>query len=567
MRKLLNSRRLSIIKSIIDQQVLTSRIPLISIGFFMIVWGYFAHIFSNLIWQDQTGNIFLQQNNAWADWALHFTQVSAMTHRSLFLSSSPILLDAPFTYSYFVNLITAVLIEFGLPFFTAFTLLSWILVSTGISLLFIFYNLLLKSNKKAIFSTLLFLFNGGTGIFWLLKSPEKWSESTHISELGIEWISVINSTFIPQRAFGLGFFVGILSLIILFHSWHKSGRLSKRAVIICGILLGSLPLLHMHTFVSLAIYFFSLVLSIYLINQPKKFKKIFQKELISWIGLGLSTALIAVLIFIFVFPDLASGQHLWFLPGWMSAENNLNPVIFWWRNWGVVPYLSALGMILVWKNQPKLAVWFIGFFVIFLFGNLFTLQPYHWDNTKLFAWTSVGFSALSVLALEKIWDKNNLSKILAIIIFCFSIASGAHDSIYTLKFQQHSFLMYTAEEMQLANWVESNSPANSIWLTSDKHNHWLYNLTGRQTVMGYQGWLWSHGYNFAKTSEDVKQMLKNPGTNLELYKKYRINYVVIGPSEKEIYKADISVFRNLFQTVRASEKFEIFAVTNDVLPS
>lgn len=484
-----------------------------------------------------------------------------MAYRSLFLASSPILIGAPFTYPFFTNLLTAIFIRAGVPFFAAFTIPSWIIVSTGISLLFLFYKLILKSEKMAVLATLLFLLNGGTGIFWVLRNPAKWTESTHISELGIEWISVINSTFIPQRAFGLGFLVGILALLLIFYSWSKSksGRIPLKIILISGVLLGSLPLLHMHSFATLAIYFAGLVASILFIYKNESFKKLLQQDLRPWLGIGSVAALIAILILVLAYPELSGDQHLWFKPGWMATENHINWFLFWWRNWGLVPLLAVIGFWLTIKSQRKLTPWFTGFFVIFGFGNLFALQPYLWDNTKLFTWSSVGFSALAIITLAKIWQRHRLGKFVAVAIFCFSIASGAYDLAYTLNFKRHQYQMYSAEELTLTKWVKNNTNRDSIWLTSDKHNHWLYNLTGRQALMGYQGWLWSHGYDFEQIASDVSEMYNNPVTNLELFKKYQVNYVVIGPSEKAIYQPDIAGYRELFKTVRTSENFEIFA--------
>ena len=138
----------------------------LSLWFLGVIWFYFALVFFQLVTQDTAGNLFLQQNNAWADWALHFTQGSALAERSLLLESSPILLGAPFTYPFTVNLISALLVRAGVPFFAAFTVPSFLIVSTGITLLFVLYRHWLDTPKQAMAATVLFLCNGGVGIQW-----------------------------------------------------------------------------------------------------------------------------------------------------------------------------------------------------------------------------------------------------------------------------------------------------------------------------------------------------------------------------------------------------------------
>lgn len=560
MRKLLS--KLATLKNHSHWPAKTSETKIISAIAVLAIWLLFGVIFLQLIELDGAGNLYLHQNNAWADWAMHFTQGSAMISRSLILKSNPILVGAPFTYPFFVNLLTALLIKVGVPFFSAFVFLSWILVSASLSLLFVFYKMLLKSARQATFATLLFLLNGGTGLVWMLKNPGVWNESTHIVDLGIEWISVITSIFIPQRAFSPGFLVGILAIIIIFHSWRKHQKITNRAIVFSSLLLASLPLLHVHSFAALALYFASLTISILIFNLKKNHrlnKNTFKNELLPLVKIGLIVAVLSLAVLKLAYPKILNSQHFWFTPGWMAPQDKLNWLIFWGRNWGAVPLLALTGLVITAKNQKKLLPWFIGFFIIFIFGNLFSLQKSIWDNTKLFIWTNVGFSALAVVTLTKIWTKNSWGKGVAIVIFCLSIASGAHDLIYTMNFKQHQYLMYSAGELSLVDWVKNNTDQNSIWLTSDKHNHWLYNLTGRQPVMGYRGWLWSHGYDYGEIESDVAKLFTEPESNLELFKKYQINYVVIGPSEIELYNPDTATFEKLFKTVRISNDTKIFA--------
>lgn len=473
-----------------------------------------------------------------------------MAERSLLLKNSPILLGAGFNYPFVVNLISAIFIRLGVPFFAAFVVPSFIITWVSVALLFGLFSLWLKSQKQAILATMIFLFNGGTGIFWVMQQENKLVESTHISDLGIEWISVINSTLIPQRSFGLGFLVGLFCLILLFVSWQKNKNLRPQTIFLVSVLLGLLPIIHMHTFISLAVILACLVLVTLQKNPWQKNK--------DWILLGISTAIISLINIKIFYPDLLGSSNIRFQLGWMASENSLGIFEFWWRNWGVVPILAVFGLMLSYKKHPKIFPWLLGSLALFVLGNLFIFQAYVWDNTKLFAWASVGFSALTVMALEQFWQKKNLGKALAIFIFSFTIASGAYDAFYTLKFDAHSYQMYSKEEIDLSNWAKSSTDPNSIWLTSDQHNHWLYNLTGRQPIMGYQGWLWSHGYDFESTASDVGKMFSQPAESESLFKKYQIDYIVVGPGERAYFAAKNSDFEKLFEKIKSSENYDIF---------
>src|SRR5690349_8980521 len=82
---------------------------------------YFIVFWSGAIVENAAAGISAEHNYIWGDWALHFTMGSSMAYRKLFLDSSPLLIGHPFSYPFFVNLISALLIRAGVPFFSAFT--------------------------------------------------------------------------------------------------------------------------------------------------------------------------------------------------------------------------------------------------------------------------------------------------------------------------------------------------------------------------------------------------------------------------------------------------------------
>lgn len=526
----------------------------LTLWFLSTLWCYFAIVFFNLIVQDSAGNIYIQQNNTWADWAIHFSQGSALAERSLWLRTSPILLGAPFTYPYLVNWFSAVLTKFGVPFFAAFTVPSYLIVSAGITGLFFLYRVWLKQQLLAIAATVLFLCNGGWGIVTVLKDGLLSGEATHHAEQGIHWISIINSMFIPQRTFGLGFLVGICVLLLLYYLWEKQ-KLSAPIVVIFAVLLGSLPIIHMHTFAALGIYLSAVLIGLLLLrgNTAWSVNKL-------WFALGGGTLFVAMLVMHLFYPELQTGNRLRWLPGWLATEENSNWLLFWWRNWGFVPLLGIGGVVVSFQRHRQLFPWLIASVVLFGVGNLFTFQMYTWDNTKLFAWASVGITALAIIFLNALWQSHRWGRLVAAVLFAVSIAAGLHDAIYTLKFSSHSYLMYSQEELALSEWAKHTTAPNTVWLTSDKHNHWLYNLTGRQPVMGYQGWLWSHGYDYEHIAADVKNMYAAPDEYLALFSEHGISYVVVGPTERKQFNANSAAFENTFIKIKETTTHTIFAV-------
>ena len=146
------------------------------------------------------------------------------------------------------------------------------------------------------------------------------------------------------------------------------------------------------------------------------------------------------------------------------------------------------------------------------------------------------------------------------IVFCVVILSGLVDAYRAVIPRIDAHQMYSREEMALADWVKENTSPDSIWLTGTHHNHWLFNLTGRQTVMTYPGWLWSQGLPYYEVEKDVRAMYGDPAEK-HIFEKYGIDFAVVGPVERRNLNADPEKFRSVYPTVLKTERYWIFAIS------
>jgi hypothetical protein len=117
--------------------------------------------------------------------------------------------------------------------------------------------------------------------------------------------------------------------------------------------------------------------------------------------------------------------------------------------------------------------------------------------------------------------------------------------------------MYSNEDLYLADWARKNSPVTSVWLTGDNHNNWLFNLTGRQAVETYIGWLWTQGYNYRPVDRDIETMYAHP-TRDDLFRKYKINYMVIGSYETDAMEVDHQGFDKRFPVAVKTDHYTVY---------
>lgn len=80
--------------------------------------------------------------------------------------------------------------------------------------------------------------------------------------------------------------------------------------------------------------------------------------------------------------------------------------------------------------------------------------------------------------------------------------------------------------------MRNNTEADSIWLVASNHDHWLPTLTGRKIVPGFKGWLWTYGINYLEQEKAVEAIWQGGSEAKNLLEKHKVDYVVIGPMEK-----------------------------------
>lgn len=557
-------------------------LPKSTLLFFLGWTSYFLYLWSNILWFDPAGNLMAGGVSIWADWAAHLTMQSQFAYRSLSTFTSPFLIGQTLSYPFVSDWLSGALVTMGVPIFVAPTLLSagWSLALVGA--LWWFFTTLLGSQKRAIVASCLFLLNGGLG-FWyffqdILRADRPLAvllappiEYTSIEAANIHWINIIPSMIIPQRAFVMGFPIALALLTIVLRNFFirtKPPSLLKSSTL--GLLLGLLAIIHTHSFLAVGIILACWSSGDILARKNTPNKKLLPR-LLGWSSIALCALSIALPLSYYFFGGTVSGHFFTWLPGWYTNAAQESLVLFWLKNWGVLPPLALFGFWVALKSAPDkktttfdVYVRYAPFFLLFILVNLVLFQPFIWDNTKLLVWVSLGFSALATLGLEKLWrvqNRSTLSKNLAITLFCLATLSGGIDAYHTIQFKQHAYQMYSAEELSLAQWARESTPPDSIWLTSDQHNHWVSNLMGRQTLMAYRGWLWTYGYDYTAVQADISKLFQNPQESRELFATYGISYVVVGPSEKNTWNAKKHVFERLFTTVKKTENYTILQVT------
>lgn len=527
---------------------------------------YMTSFWAGAFFFDEGGNLYTTHINLWGDWAAHFTMGASFGYRSLLPSESPFLAEATFSYPFAINWLSGALIRLGIPFIAAFVVPSWALSILTVIAIYIWFFTWLETPKRAVTATILMLCIGGLGFVWLAQeiwqSGSMWPnlidlpfQATNLPSQGIRWLSMVDSMIIPQRAFVMGFPWALGCLTLIYRWFIQSSHLpSYRQTICLGMALGLLPIIHMHSFLALG----GVLTGWTIVGLWHRWRagNLLQEWGKRWLVLGLVAILTAMPLFMWLFADQVGGFVRW-EPGWLAPEFKLSWWDFWLRNWGPTLLLAIGGLAVSRTMKNSQYGW--PFLIWFILPNVFIFQPWNWDNTKLIIWSALGIVGFATQMLAWLWKRSTvLVRSLVVILASITILSGAIDLYWIQRRSLHTYQMHSAENWHLAQWVIAHTPNDSRWLTGAEHNHWLFNLTGRQTLMAYRGWLWTQGYDYLAREGAVTSLFVAP--SLAQLHHYRVQYVVVGPEERTVWKASDAAFLQVADPIYSTENTVIYRV-------
>jgi hypothetical protein len=386
-----------------------------------------------------------------------------------------------------------------------------------------------------------------------------------MSKVGVEWISVITSMMVPQRAFVFGFPIALLVLLLIYKQVVQERRVwNIFAFAGIGVLFGLLTIIHTHSF--LAVGFILACWALCTLLQKEKGRHGFFQALYCWMVFSIVSLTIALPILFFfdrsTIAHTAQGTFIRWFPGWfVNSEGDhkgMNWLWWWILNWGLTLPAGIIGWFIL-PNKKKL--FFIPFFLLFILLNLFLFQPYIWDNTKFLVWVSLGVSGLAAYMLWRMLvTKHYALRVLAIGLFIIMIFSGVLDAYYALDKTKHQWGMYSANDLLMVNYIRAATDRDDVFLTSDMHNNAISNLAGRKIIMGFRAWLWTYGMDYSTVERDVFEMFR-AGQNVQmLLEKYHVKYVAFDNVVREQYKGNEEYFKLRYPVFYQGEGYTIYTI-------
>lgn len=533
----------------------------VSIFLFIVFWGV---IFSQLLYTrmlEVKDDGWYTGGSTWGDLALHLTLTNYFSNQEVFDLTSPVYASQKLNYPFLYDFFSATLVRSGFSAQLSLALPSLALI---LSTLVIFYGIIMRvvnKNRAAWIFSLILLFNGGSGWLYFLEDYRSSNQNfleflfsmnfnyTHIYERNLHFSNIIADILLPQRSFILAMAIFSVVLLLMYELWKKKSNLKQsKELVILGLLIGSLPLIHVHTFIAASL----LSGWILLLKNKTNLKSL--KVLISYI---LLVCLVAVPQLIYMTSAENISSFINPILGWMEPEESL--LIFWLKNMGIEFLFLIFGSLFFLfkvKNNSFFKALLIPSLLFFIFCNFYTLQPHIYDNIKIFMIIHIILSFVITITVMEV--KSKLKFIIVPATVFLLIISGAL-SVFRESYQ--SWMFVSNEDLALAEKVIKLPINDAVYLTSDSHNHPVIMLGGKKTPMSFRGWLWTHGIDYSITEQAVASIYESKDDSSESLKELNVDYIVISNRERNQYKINENDFINKYPVALKFESTDIYAVS------
>jgi hypothetical protein len=470
---------------------------------------------------------------------------------------NPIFPGTKLSYPFLPDMLSSALVHLGIGLRASLIWPTLVALLCALAGMYWFARSLVNSSYEAMFVPILFFFNGsmvGCYYFWQDLHKSRMSVASflnnlpadyaHLIDHNLHFSNVISDYILPQRAMVFGLALGIVVVVQLWRYWERG---TKNHLFYAGLLLSLMPLIHFHSFAALAIaaaFLFLIDLEV----KPRSWKNL----VASWAGFALPLLLIALPQVIWIAPHHTAPFLRWQL-GWMKKDDSL--AVFWLKNLSPHLFVFTAAFLVVEERFRQFWYAFVG---VFLLTNLVVFQPHDFDNMKLMLWvflvSCVGTAALFA-TLRRRYSRRGI--LLSLFLTIALVATGCL-SVYR-QVRLHS-LMFSTEDLLLARFVGEQTPKDAIFLTSDRHNHPIPCLAGRRIVMGYRGWLWTHGIDYQSRERDVLEIYRGSNHMDDLLKQYDVSYLLLERNRTTEFPQNELALRSRFPAVYESRTFALLKV-------
>jgi hypothetical protein len=491
----------------------------------------------------------------------------------------PTYAGAAFTYPFLVDYLSGMLVLVGASLREAIVLPTLVLGTALIGVLVRFAAALTRDRIAAVLTPLLVLLGGGLGWVMLFEDARAGSSGlvgvliapphdyTILGDSVWRWGNAITTLLVPQRGLLMGLPLAIVTFTLFWSSLRPAStpaarRLRATRLGVAGLATGALVLAHTHSAAVVLGTGFLLGL-IFTEWRGGRWR--------AWAVYLAATALVAAPAALLLArgSSTSAGTYLGIVLGWDRGETD--PVTFWILNAGL--FIPLLGVALLAGRVPwgagrplvngRLLRFWLPFAAWFLLPNVVKLAPWTWDNIKVLFYWWVGSAPLVALAIAALWRGRwsgvplATGRIVAAGSLAILLLAGSLD-VWRVIGGRTLYGQFSADGVAFAERIKAAVSPESLVLHAPTWNPPVY-LTGRRSLLGYPGWMWSRGLASGDRERDIALMYAGGPDALELMRGYGVQYVEVTPTERGMLEVNDTLFAG-FELVAEVGDYRLYRV-------
>ena len=539
-------------------------------------------VFDRAVIEDPTGLSTGLLNN-FGDLPFHISVITSFGLGNNFPPEDPTYAGVRFTYPFISDFVSAIFLRCGADLRQSMFIENYLLGIAFVGLLHRWASVMLRDKLAAIITPFLVLLNGGLG--WKLLFDKAGTNEgglfgvlmdlppsfTVIPETTWRWGNAISALLVPQR----GFLMGLPLATIAFTQWwlatekakspeHRdTGKKSRqknfvrpetpsrfplatRRMMAAGVAAGLLPLVHAHSFI--VVMGMGACLALIHIRW---------REWFTFFAVASAIA-IPQLLWSTIHSAVDAGSFFAWEVGWDHGQEN--PIVFWAKNTGFfIPLIFAA---ILSKNEGylvprRLLLFYLPFTLCFIVPNLLKMAPWIWDNIKVLYYWWLASAPLVALLLARLWRQGPIRRTIAVLLFVSVTLAGALD-VAGIALRSIKYQVFDAAGLRFAELVKAQTPPRALIIHAPVHNTPVF-LTGRRSLMGYPGHIWTHGLEFVQREGEIKRIYLGSPDAEQLIRKYGIEYAVAGPHERVVTPMN-ELFFSRFEKVGEVGEYKLYKI-------
>jgi len=524
----------------------------IQLVFFIFLLGFAWALMWKTFRVNQAGNLEIA-TKVWSDFAATIPLIRSFSLGDNFPPQYPLFAGPPIRYHFLFFWAVASLEKIGIRLDWALNSLSTLGFFGLLLAIYLFSREVFRKRAVSVLACIFFLFNGSLSFLeFFKKHPLSFNFLREIAQNttfpafapydGSHLVSAFWSLniYTNQRHLALAYASFLALMLFIWRAAKKPGWLNFNKSLLLGIAVGLFPFIHLSVFIMMGIALFILF-----ILFPDLRKKLL---IIASVSIVLALPQI-------IYLGKVNSQANFFHPGYLIEGLTFFSFFkYWFFNLGLVSILAPFGFLLAKREQRKIFLPFLAFFVI---GNLFQFSPEMAGNHKFFNLFIITANILAAYFIYRLWQHKTLGKAAAIFYVLVMTFSGIID-LFPIANDVYVEIK-DGKNNDVAQFIIENTPKESVFLNGS----YIYDpasLAGRKVFLGWPYFSWSAGYQTNARFELMKDILQL--SQLEevcpLLNQEKIDYLEIqNPTSIEGVKINYRFFEENFKQIYFSRISDI----------